>query len=180
MLLFSILSFRSNWKGKLQVHMHLVSFHLLLLLCYLIGCLWLTRFCLGHGHICWHFLPLSLFEWVSCLAGATSVGRGCCFHRNGGPAQGQMGVFSNVDGQVGVQRLKLFGKQLIGQRVKAVRAPIEPGPFQKVKPRMTKAIFKIVWRFHPAQSFSSGSLQGGKDVYTAKWLLLMTKTFHKS
>lgn len=45
-----------------------------------------------------------------------------------------MGVFSNVDGQVGVQRLKLFGKQLIGQRVKAVRAPIEPGPFQKVKP----------------------------------------------
>lgn len=149
MLLFSILSSRSNWKGKLQVHMHLVSFHLLLLLCYLIGCLWLTRFCLGHGHICWHFLPLSLFEWVSCLAGATSVGRGCCFHRNGGPAQGQMGVFSNVDGQVGVQRLKLFGKQLIGQRVKAVRAPIEPGPFQKVKPRMTKAIFKIVWRFHP-------------------------------
>lgn len=54
-----------------------------------------------------------------------------------------MGVFTNVDSDVGVERLQLFGKELIGQRVEAVRAPVESGPFQKVKSRKTNIISHV-------------------------------------
>ena len=52
----------------------------------------------------------------------------------------RMEVFSDVDGQVGVKRLQLFGEQLVCQRVEAIRAPVESGPFQEVKPKMTNAV----------------------------------------
>ncbi len=54
-----------------------------------------------------------------------------------------MGVFSNVDGEVGVERLQLFGKELVGQGVEAVRAPVESGPFQKVKSRKANIISQV-------------------------------------
>ena len=44
-----------------------------------------------------------------------------------------MGILSDVDSEVGVEGLQLFGKELVGQRVEAVRAPIKSGPFQEVK-----------------------------------------------
>lgn len=44
-----------------------------------------------------------------------------------------MGILSDVDSEVGVEGLQLFGKELISQRVEAVRAPVESCPFQKVK-----------------------------------------------
>lgn len=118
--------------------------HTCLLLCCLIGRLWLDRFCLftnrlDHSQICrrgpFALLPLLLFGRASRLAGATLVGWGCCLQVDGCFPRGQTGVFSNVDGEVGVERLQLFRKELIGQRVEAVRAPVESGPFQKVKSR---------------------------------------------
>lgn len=71
------------------------------------------------------------------------VDRGCCFHMDGYFTRGQTWVFSNVDGKVGVERLQLFGKELVGQRVEAVRAPVESGPFQKVKSRKMNITSKV-------------------------------------
>lgn len=51
-----------------------------------------------------------------------------------------MGVLSDVDGEVGVEGLQLFGKELVSQRVEAVRAPVESCPFQEVKSRMTNVV----------------------------------------
>ena len=62
--------------------------------------------------------------------------RGSCFHGDGWFPWGQTGVFSDVDGEVCVERLQLFGEELVGQRVEAVRAPVESGPFQEVKSRV--------------------------------------------
>ena len=44
-----------------------------------------------------------------------------------------MGVLADVDRQVGVEGLKLPGQEVVGQRVDAVRAPVEPGPLQQVE-----------------------------------------------
>lgn len=61
----------------------------------------------------------------------------------------QMEVFSNVDGQVGVERLQLFGEQFIGQRVEAIGVPVESGPFQEVKSKMTEtASYMCLYAFH--------------------------------
>lgn len=62
--------------------------------------------------------------------------RGRAFHEDGS-FMGQAGVFSNVDGDVCVERLQRFGEQLVGEGVEAIRAPVEPGPFQKVKSNKT-------------------------------------------
>lgn len=51
----------------------------------------------------------------------------------------QTGIFSNVDSEVGVERLQLLGQELIGQRVETIRAPVQSGPFQKVKPGKTNS-----------------------------------------
>lgn len=61
--------------------------------------------------------------------------------------QGKTWVFSNVDSEVGVERLQLFGKELIGQRVEAVRAPVESGPFQEVKSRKVHIIIVCICMF---------------------------------
>lgn len=87
-------------------------------------------------------MPLLLFGGGFGLAGATLVDWGCGFHMDGYFTRGQTWVFSDVDSKVGVERLQLFGKELVGQRVEAVRAPVEPGPFQKVKPRRDENIAK--------------------------------------
>lgn len=68
------------------------------------------------------------------------MGRGR-FHTDGHFTRGKTGVFSNVDSEVGVKRFQLFGKELIGQRVEAVRAPVESGSFQEVKSRKMNRIF---------------------------------------
>lgn len=92
---------------------------------------------MDHSQICHHGpfdpLPLLLFGCASGLADATLVDGGCCFHMDRYFPRGQTGVISNVDSEVGVERLQLFGKELVGQRVEAVRVPVESGPFQKVK-----------------------------------------------
>lgn len=62
--------------------------------------------------------------------------RGRAFHKDG-YFMGQAGVFSNVHGDVCVERLQRFGEELVGEGVEAVRAPVEPGPFQKVKSSKT-------------------------------------------
>lgn len=49
----------------------------------------------------------------------------------------QAGVVSNVDSDVCVQRLQRLGEELVGEGVQAVGAPVEPGPFQKVKSSKT-------------------------------------------
>lgn len=69
----------------------------------------------------------------------------CCFYRDGSFALGQMRVFSYVDSEVGVEWLQLFGKELVGQRVEAIRAPVEPGPFQKIKPEKTNIKTQTLW-----------------------------------
>lgn len=123
---------------------HLVLFHnTCLLLCCLIRRLRLDMFCLcssrlGHSQVCsFALLRLLLFGCAPGLAGATLVDGGCSFHRDGCFHLGQTGVLSDVDGEVGVERLQLSGEELIGQRVEAVRAPVESGSFQKVKSRKT-------------------------------------------
>lgn len=70
-----------------------------------------------------------------------------CFHSTVSFTLGQPGVLSNVDGQVGVERLQLLGKQLISQRVEAVRVPVESGLFQEVESRMTHSTsgFCTLW-----------------------------------
>lgn len=70
----------------------------------------------------------------------------CCFHRDGCFPRGHAGVFSNVHGEVGVERLQLSGKELVGQRVEAVRAPVESGPFQKVKSRKINKVPQVVFQ----------------------------------
>lgn len=50
---------------------------------------------------------------------------------------GQAGVFSDVDSDVCVERLQRFGEELVGEGVEAVGAPVQPGPFQKVKSSKT-------------------------------------------
>lgn len=76
---------------------------------------------LGHSHVRPSaLLRLLLFGCAPGLAGATLVDGGRCFHRDGYFSRGQTGVFSDVDGEVGVERLQLFGKELVGQRVEAV------------------------------------------------------------
>lgn len=55
------------------------------------------------------------------------------FHRDRCFSLGQTGIFSDVDSEVGVEGLQLFGEELVGQRVEAIRAPVESGPFQEVK-----------------------------------------------
>lgn len=130
---------------------HLILFHhTCLLLCCLICCLRPSRFCLvtnrlDHSQVCCHspfgLLPLLLF--VPGLAGATLVDWVRCFHNDGQFPRGQTGIFSNVDGEVGVERLQLLGKELIGQRVEAVRAPVESGPFQKVKSVKTNIMQRV-------------------------------------
>lgn len=47
-----------------------------------------------------------------------------------------MELFSDVDSEVSVERFLFFGEELVCQRVEAVRAPVESGPFQEVKSRM--------------------------------------------
>lgn len=130
-------------------HIHLILFHHTALpLCRLIRCFWLCSFCfstdlLVHTPMCphRHFLQFSLFLFVCAfrLAGATLVNRGCCFQRDWYLPLWQTGIFSNVDSEVGVERLQLFGQELIGQRVEAIRAPVKSGPFQKVKPGKTNS-----------------------------------------
>lgn len=66
------------------------------------------------------------------LAGVVLLNRGRGFHQDGS-FMGQAGVFSDVDGDVGVERLQRFGEELVGEGVEAVSAPVEPGSFQKVK-----------------------------------------------
>lgn len=101
---------------------------------------------LDHGRIRrrppFALVPLLLFGCGFGLAGATLVDWGCCFHMDGYFTRGQPWVFADVDSKVGVERLQLFGKELVGQRVEAVRAPVQPGPFQKVEPRRDENIAK--------------------------------------
>lgn len=119
--------------------------HTWLLLCCLICCLWMRRFCLFtnrlcHSHIWCHrlftLLPLLLFGYISRVASATLMDRRC-FHRDESFSLGHMRVIPYVDSEVGVEWLQLFGKELVCQRVESIRAPVEPGPFQKIKPRVT-------------------------------------------
>lgn len=67
---------------------------------------------------------------------------GCRFHADG-CFIGQTRVFSDVDSEVGVKGLQLFGKELVGQRVQAVRAPVESGPFEKVESRKMSITSKV-------------------------------------
>lgn len=55
-----------------------------------------------------------------------------------------MRLIIDVDRDVGVEWLQLFGKELIGQRVEAIRAPAQPGPFQKIKPENILIVNKKV------------------------------------
>lgn len=95
---------------------------------------------LDHSQICGRGrLDLALLGRTDCgvaLAGVMLQDRGRGFHQDG-PFMGQAGVFSDVDGDVCVERLQRFGEELVGERVEAVRAPVEPGPFQKVKSSKT-------------------------------------------
>ncbi|TNN82365.1 hypothetical protein EYF80_007486 [Liparis tanakae] len=94
-------------------------------------CLFSCR--LRHGHVRpFALLLLLLFGCSPKLAGATLVDKGGCFHGVGCFTRGHTGVFTNVNGEVCVERLQLSGKELIGQRVEAIRAPVESGPFQKI------------------------------------------------
>lgn len=80
-------------------------------------------------------LDLALLGQTDCgvaLAGVMLLNRGGGFHWYGSFMR-QAGVFSNVDGDVRVQRLQRFGQELVGEGTEAVGAPVEPGPFQKVK-----------------------------------------------
>lgn len=70
------------------------------------------------------------------LAGVMLLDKGRAFHEDDSFV-GQAGVFSNVDGDVCVERLQRFGEELVGEGVEAVRAPVKPGPFQKVKSSKT-------------------------------------------
>lgn len=67
-----------------------------------------------------------------CSLVALMSGR-CYFNKNWCFSLGHMGVFSNINRQVGVEGFQLFGKELVGQRVQAIRAPVQSGPFQQVK-----------------------------------------------
>lgn len=95
---------------------------------------------LDHSQICGcGRLDLALLGRTDCgvaLAGVMLLDRGRGFHEDGS-FMGQAGVFSDVDGDVCVERLQRFGEELVGERVEAVRAPVEPGPFQKVKSSKT-------------------------------------------
>lgn len=91
---------------------------------------------LGHSVIC-HCAssgPLLLFARGSGPAGA-ALDREGRFNGEEGFAPRRTEILSDVNSQVGVERFQLFGEQLIGQGVEAIRAPAQPGPFQKVKSR---------------------------------------------
>lgn len=66
------------------------------------------------------------------LAGVALLNRGRGFHQDGS-FMGQAGVFSDVDGDVGVEGLQRLGEELVGEGVEAVGAPVEPGSLQKVE-----------------------------------------------
>lgn len=95
---------------------------------------------LDHSQICGRRrLDLALLGRTDCgvaHAGVVLLDGGRGFHQDGS-FMGQAGVFSNVDGDVGVERLQRFGEELVGEGVEAVSAPVEPGSFQKVKSRRT-------------------------------------------
>lgn len=91
------------------------------------------------------FPPLPLLGCGLGLAGATLLdGGGGRFggDYNGHFARRHPRVLANVDGEVGVERLQLSGQQLVGEGVETVRAPVEPGPFQEVKPGRVKLASK--------------------------------------
>lgn len=89
------------------------------------------------------FLPISL---LGCGLGLATLldggGRHFGGNYNGHFARRHPWVFTNVHGEVGVERLQLSGQQLVGEGVETVRAPVEPGPFQEVKPGMVKLVSK--------------------------------------
>lgn len=90
------------------------------------------------------FLPLPLLGCGLGLAGAMLGDRDRgCFGRHF--AWRHPWVLSNVHCEVGVEWLQLSGQQLIGEGVEAIRAPVEPGPFQKIKPGIVKLASKG-WR----------------------------------
>lgn len=99
---------------------------------------------LGHSVIR-HRRPLLLFARVADPAGA-ALERESRFNGEEGFALRRAEVLPDVNSQVGVERFQLFGEQLVGQGVEAIRAPAQPGPFQKVKSRVGKHIGVISLR----------------------------------
>lgn len=110
----------------------ILFYHTCLLLRSLISCLWFRWFSfftirLDHSQFPRDSptapLRLLLFGCGFILAAVMLLDRGCRFHADGWFI-GKTRVFSDVDSKVGVKGLQLFGKELVGQRVEAVRAPV--------------------------------------------------------